>query len=292
MGSAQDGVHLVAATVGFASFYLLWFAAMCGVFLRNGWALTRIRHATIYGLHQMVASLGLCLAVVHAFAQLAVPNGSVRLVDEFVPFVNRVDPTGVGLGVVGLELLVAAALSVLVQRRLGYGRWRALHAMTYAAFLLLAAHVLFAGSESGRPWVWGPVLVSVLALVLAWSSSTAWAAVARRRVRSSASGEHYDQQSTVNVDSRRCVRFGFCEQAAPDVFKLRSDGRLAYRATVSDDEVDPVIRAVEACPARAIALSRAPTSVMTPPPEPDDDPEPRAPRLATVTGLHHLRSVR
>jgi sulfoxide reductase heme-binding subunit YedZ len=294
MGSAQDGVHLVAATVGFASFYLLWLAAICGMFLKNGWALTRVRHSTIQGLHQMVASLGLCLAVVHAFAQLAVPNGSVRLVDWIVPFVNRVDPLGVGVGVVGLELLVAAALSVLVQRRLGYSRWRALHATTYAAFLLLAAHVLFAGSDSARPWAWGPVVASVAALVLAWVSSTAWASVARRRLRSSATGGGYEHQSAVHVDPQRCARFGFCEQAAPEVFKLRSDGRLAYRAAVSDDDVDAVVRAVEVCPARAIALRRAPTSVLTPPAEPDhDDLEPDGgARGATVTGLHRLRGLR
>jgi sulfoxide reductase heme-binding subunit YedZ len=164
--------------------------------------------------------------------------------------------------------------------------------MTYAAFLLLAAHVLFAGSDSGRSWAWAPVVASVVALVLAWSSSTAWAAVARRRLRSSTGGHQYEQQSAVHVDPRRCARFGFCEQAAPEVFKLRSDGRLSYRAAVPDDEVDAVIRAVEVCPARAIALSRAPTSVMTPPSEPDLDPEPGGARGATVTGFHRLRSVR
>jgi ferredoxin len=85
----------------------------------------------------------------------------------------------------------------------------------------------------------------------------------------------------VNVDASHCARFGFCEQAAPDVFKLRSDGRLSYRASVTEDEIAAVVNAAEICPVRAITLGRVPTSVLTPPrppePPPDDGPPPSAP---------------
>jgi sulfoxide reductase heme-binding subunit YedZ len=69
----------------------------------------RLRHSTVYGIHHTVALLGLCLALVHALAQLAAPQGPVRLVDEVLPFLNPVDPLGIGVGVVGLEILLAAA---------------------------------------------------------------------------------------------------------------------------------------------------------------------------------------
>jgi sulfoxide reductase heme-binding subunit YedZ len=288
--TAQESVHLIAATVGFISFYLLWLAVMFGLFLRNGWALTRVRHSTLQGTHQMVASLGLCLAVVHAFAQLAAPGGPVRLVDEFVPLLNTADPLGIGLGVVALELLVATALSALIQRKLGYSRWRALHGLTHAAFLVLAGHVLFAGSDSGHPLAWISVLAAVAVAVLAWIASTAWLTVVRRRLRSGSAADQREHQSEVHVDPQRCARFGFCEQAAPEVFKLRTDGRLAYRAGVSDDEIDGVIQAIEICPARAIALHRSPTSVISPPPPPEpEEVGSGVSRIGTVTGLRRPR---
>jgi sulfoxide reductase heme-binding subunit YedZ len=270
---------------------------MWGLVLRNGWLLTRMRHATVYGIHQTLALLGLCLAVVHGFAQVAVPGGPVRVIDAFVPFLNDLDPIGVGVGVLALELMIAAALSVLIQRRLGYSRWRALHALTYSAFLLLVAHVLFSGSDTGHGWAWGTVAACLVATVVAWSVSTTWTAIARRRIRPSSAAAPQERHSTVNVDARRCARFGFCEQAAPEVFKLRSDGRLSYRASVSDDEIDAVIDAVELCPVRAIALSRIPTSVLTPrppepAPEPADEAGPRRGRMGTVTGLRRHRSSR
>jgi ferredoxin len=63
---------------------------------------------------------------------------------------------------------------------------------------------------------------------------------------------------TVNVDPVRCARFGYCEHEAPDVFQLRREGRLTYQDRVPMDEIDPVIRAAEVCPARAISLGPIP----------------------------------
>ena len=80
-----------------------------GLVLRNGWISTRLRHATIYGVHQIVSLLGLTLAFVHAAAQLAVPFASVHLIDEVVPFTNPTDPVGIGCGVIALEAMTAAA---------------------------------------------------------------------------------------------------------------------------------------------------------------------------------------
>src|SRR5947209_19930935 len=102
----QQSVHLVAATVGFLSLGLLWSAVLWGTTLRVGWGLTRVRHQTLYGVHQTAVLVGLTLGVVHALAQLAVPGGPVRLVDEWLPFAGTQDPVGTGCGVVGLEVLV------------------------------------------------------------------------------------------------------------------------------------------------------------------------------------------
>src|SRR4029453_11050164 len=69
------GVHIIAASVGFVSFFLCWLATVWGPVLPNAWASPRLRHNTVYGIHHTVALLGLCLGVVHALAQLAAPSG-------------------------------------------------------------------------------------------------------------------------------------------------------------------------------------------------------------------------
>ena len=49
---------------------------------------------------------------------------------------------------------------------------------------------------------------------------------------------------------------------APETFQLRGDGRLTYRPAVPNGQVEQVIQAARVCPARAIVLSRAATTMV------------------------------
>ena len=294
MRSAEQSLHLVAATVGFLSFFLIWLAVLWGMLLRNGWALTWVRHSTLLATHTTVALLGLCLATVHAGAQLAKPGNLFRLVDVLVPFTFWRDPIGVGVGVIGLHLLLAAAMSIMIQRWLGYSRWRALHTLTYVAFTLIVAHILISGSDLGNPTLAGSVLGSWLVTVLVWLATTPGAAVIRRWL---AAGRRTDQPPraqdiTVDVNANRCARFGFCEHEAPEVFRMRSDGRLAYRASVPADEAAPVVRAAEVCPARAITLGRVPTTLLAPGSAPPAEPPYQRPVSPAPAGPPRRRTPR
>jgi sulfoxide reductase heme-binding subunit YedZ len=271
--TATESVHMVAAAVGFTSLFALWVGMMWGTTLRSGWLMSRMRHSTIYGLHMNIVLFGLWLGVVHAFAQLAVPQGKVRWIDEGVPFVNQFDPIGVGLGTTALELMLAFALSVLLQRKLGYHRWRTLHSLAYLAFTGVAAHVLISGSDmAGRNL---RMLVAAGWLVAMVAGLVTFPAIARlpRRLVGRFYGQVQAAEVTVNVDPTRCARFGFCEHEAPTIFSLRSDGRLAYRSSVPADQAEAVMQAALVCPARAIALGKLPSSVVVP--APADPPPPR-----------------
>jgi ferredoxin len=281
-------VHAVAATVGFTSWFLLWCSLVLGLAVRNGWAGTRVRHSTIHAAHGTCALLGLTLGMVHAGAQLAAPTGIVGLVDVVVPFVNPKDPVGIGAGVLAIELFLAAAVTVPVRKRLGHARWRAVHTLTYAAFLLLTGHVLISGSDVGPVWLWSTVFAGGVVVVVLWLGSTSLVGRVRGRLLNRAVDRGRAQTLTVDVDAARCQRFGFCEHEAPEVFRLQSNGRLAYRAHVPADGADRVIRAVEVCPARAIALRRLATTVLTPDtgPNPTITPAagiPTAPRASAST---------
>jgi DMSO/TMAO reductase YedYZ heme-binding membrane subunit/ferredoxin len=258
MRSEEAGVHLLTASVGFLSFFLLWLSVVWGLALRNGWMATRVRHQTLYGSHQVLALLGLTLAAIHAFGQLAVPGTFLRLVDLLVPFVFWRDPIGVGVGVLALEVLTAVSLSILVQRRLGYTRWRMLHRLTYPAFSLAAAHVLISGTDLGPSWIATTILLAWLVTVGLWFATIPWVVEAWQRLRGRFVGVGGAREVAINVDPTRCARFGFCEHEAPAVFVLRNNGLLSHRATVPVDELAAVSRAVEVCPTRAIAIAAPP----------------------------------
>src|SRR2546423_491181 len=207
VSEAQQSVHLVAASVGFTSYALLWLSVLWGTTLRMGWGLSRIRHHTIYGIHQTLTLTGLTLGVVHAGAQLAAPGGHVTVLAEFIPFVDRKDPIGVGAGVISLEIMVALAISVLIQRKLGYARWRRLHAWAYAAFTLLGVHVLISGSDVFSPIVWGLIVVTWAMTVVARLSVTAWASAVPKAVGGKMTARSKAREVAIDVDPSRCVRF-------------------------------------------------------------------------------------
>ena len=262
MRTAQESVHLIAATVGFTSFVALWAGTLGGTVLRSGWARSRVRHSTVHGIHMQLVLFGLWLGIVHGLAQLAAPDGKVRWADVVVPFINRADPVGVGMGVLALEMLLASALSVLVQRRLGYHRWRALHSLGYLAFTLTAGHVLVSGAEAASAPVRAAVAVAWATVVAAGALTLAPVTRLPRRALDRMTSRRRAEEITVSVDPGRCASFGFCEHEAPGIFTLRSDQRLAYRSVVPSDQAEAAVRAAVVCPARAITLGRLPTSVV------------------------------
>jgi ferredoxin/DMSO/TMAO reductase YedYZ heme-binding membrane subunit len=288
--SDAESLHLVTAGIGFVSFTLLWVAVLTGFFLRNGWTQRWVRRPTLLAIHQTAAVMGLCLGIVHGLAQVAAPAAAITLVDVVVPFIDFDDPIGIGAGVLALELLIGVALSVAIQRRLGYARWRAFHLVSYAAFLLVVGHVLISGSDVTPVWAWLPVLVAWLTTVLLWAMTTplltavqGWLNGFRRRGPGREVG--------VRVDIRLCSRVGVCEQIAPQVFRLAGEGPLAYRSTVPIGQYDRVLRAIDACPTRAISLADRPNETIRAQAESGRaaGPEPRSPWA--VPGVRRRKEI-
>jgi ferredoxin len=294
--SAGQTAHLVAATVGFTSFFLIWLSVIWGLILRNGWLSTRLRHATIHGAHMIIAIMGLTLAWVHAMVQLAPPFASTHLVDVFVPFTNPTDQLGIGIAVISLEIMTAAALSVMIQRRMGFNRWRALHALNHVAFILLVLHIVISGSDVAPVPVWGAVLSAWVIAVVLWVSTARKSSEMRRSMSGKLGMTQRREEVNITVDSNTCARFGFCEHEAPDVFTLLADGRLSYQVSVPQEQLNEVVRAIDVCPRRAISLTRTPTAVVSAPrtapaapAAPGGYPRPE-PHATSPRGLRTVRS--
>jgi ferredoxin len=60
----------------------------------------------------------------------------------------------------------------------------------------------------------------------------------------------------VNVDMNRCDGFGYCEQQAPEVFRLDDDGELEIlREEIPAELSGKVEAATRACPVAALRLT-------------------------------------
>ncbi len=58
----------------------------------------------------------------------------------------------------------------------------------------------------------------------------------------------------VHVNNNHCHLYAICEQEAPEVFRLRHDGRLDYRSTPDPAHHEAVLQAARICPMQAIDI--------------------------------------
>lgn len=59
---------------------------------------------------------------------------------------------------------------------------------------------------------------------------------------------------SVSVDNNHCHRYAVCQQEAPHVFQLTSDGRLAYDPAPDASSLAAVRQAARVCPMQAIVV--------------------------------------
>jgi sulfoxide reductase heme-binding subunit YedZ len=117
-----------------------------GILTTTGWARRHITRAALTSVHMVLAVSTLTFGVLHALSYLLQTGEHFTAVNAVIPFVAGGE-FEVGLGIVGLELAVAVAISIMVQRRLGYRRWHVLHYLAYAAFALSLAHTVATSAE-------------------------------------------------------------------------------------------------------------------------------------------------
>ena len=58
----------------------------------------------------------------------------------------------------------------------------------------------------------------------------------------------------VDVNRNHCHRYAICEQEAPEVFRMRPDGRLEYLGSPNSEHRDAVRQAARVCPMQAISI--------------------------------------
>jgi sulfoxide reductase heme-binding subunit YedZ len=104
-------------------------------------------------LHQVLATVFASLVVLHLITLIYDPFLPFSLQNILLPANEPYRPLAVDLGVVGLYTLVVVLGSTWIRRHIPYRYWRVLHYASFATFVLVTLHGLFAGSDTGEPWM-------------------------------------------------------------------------------------------------------------------------------------------
>jgi DMSO/TMAO reductase YedYZ heme-binding membrane subunit len=134
-GSLKREAHVA----GYCAYALMFGTVVWGMLTTAGTVRRSVRRQTIYGTHMVLSIMALSFTALHAMSHLFKRSNPMSPLRELVPFMSEFHVT---LGVIAFELMVLAAVSVWIQRRLSYHRWHVLHRIAYPAYILVIAHVL------------------------------------------------------------------------------------------------------------------------------------------------------
>ncbi len=131
------------------------------VFLSVVWGLAatttpfgkRISKPSATLVHQFMSTCGLALLGVHIGLLLIDRFTPFTFSDVLVPMRSTYRPVAVAFGVVAMYALVGVIVLSWLRRRIGTTWWRRSHLLAVPTFTLTLVHGVFAGTDSGRPWV-------------------------------------------------------------------------------------------------------------------------------------------
>ncbi|MGH2460337.1 MAG: ferric reductase-like transmembrane domain-containing protein [Chloroflexota bacterium] len=151
-GPVDHTFWYVARAAGFSAYALLTLTVCFGLLVRTKLMDALLARWRTFDVHQVTALIALAFVGLHIFALLGDQYVGFQLKELFVPFTAPYRPTEVALGIVALYLMVVIVGSFYVRRSIGYETWRAIHYLTFGAFLLALGHGVLAGTDSGEIW--------------------------------------------------------------------------------------------------------------------------------------------
>lgn len=149
-GESPKAYWYFSRSTAFVAFGLLWLSVVFGLLMTGKLSTSWPGHVVAFELHQYTSVLGLAFALFHALVllgdryinytleQLLVPMGSVnyRVVE-------------VALGQVAFYLFALVTFSFYIRRVITQRVWRLIHYLSFAVFVMVLAHGITAGSDSG-----------------------------------------------------------------------------------------------------------------------------------------------
>jgi hypothetical protein len=149
--AGEQSAWYLARSTGVVAYLLMSGSTTWGLLVSSKIARESVPPPLALAMHTMLSWLGLALAGLHALLLLFDHYYTYTLADVLLPFGGPYRPFWTGLGIVAFYLGLLTSASFSWRKWLGQARWRALHYLTFVAFILVTLHGLAAGSDGDNP---------------------------------------------------------------------------------------------------------------------------------------------
>ncbi len=104
-------------------------------------------------LHKRVSLLAMVFLALHVLTAVLDTYVHVGWIATVVPFASPYRPLWTGLGTVGVDLMLAVALSSALRQRINPRTWRGIHWLAYGSWPVAMAHSLGMGTDASALWM-------------------------------------------------------------------------------------------------------------------------------------------
>lgn len=130
-------------------------------------------------LHRRVSSVAVAFVALHVLTAVLDSYAHIGWWATVVPFTSSYHRAWVALGTIGVDLLLAVAISSALRRRIPARAWRALHWLAYLSWPVAISHTLGLGPDTR--FSWALVLVGGCSAAIAGAALWRGASTARAR---------------------------------------------------------------------------------------------------------------
>jgi len=152
---------------GVVALLLLTAGLVLGILGSVRWRSERWPRFAVVSIHRNLTLFVVVFVALHVLTTIADGYAPVGLKDAVIPFLSRYRPLWLGFGALAFDLLLALIVTSLLRVRIGYGAWRAVHWLSYAAWPFALVHGLAAGSDARFTWLRIVTIVCILAVAAA-----------------------------------------------------------------------------------------------------------------------------
>ena len=143
---------IIGRATGFVGVILLSLAAAMGLALSMKASSRRFPRWLTTELHRYVTIMAVVVSVLHLVALWLDTEAGLSLISLVVPFTSTWEPVAVGIGVIGLEITLVVWATTRIRDSIGYRTWQLIHRSATVGWVLVIAHGLLSGTDTGTPW--------------------------------------------------------------------------------------------------------------------------------------------
>ena len=167
-GENPTAYWYICRAAGIVAYALIWLSIVWGVLLTTNIGKQLGMVAPIVDLHRHISWLAVVFSMTHMLVLLLDTVVPYTFILVFVPFnPDAYRPVAATLGQIGCYLLIFVTVSFWVRSWTGQKVWRAIHYLSFAAYVMVMVHAIMAGSDAlALYWVYVGSAVVVVFLVM------------------------------------------------------------------------------------------------------------------------------